>query len=109
MPDPGIAAPQDQLLGGRILKFLLGFVVCVLAFAGVLALVHGPMHLTNNPTSVAAVLASGAIGLCLLTLIVAGVLKRSTGRTIARSWWPTLLSITVLSMITLYVLEVTAL
>jgi multisubunit Na+/H+ antiporter MnhC subunit len=90
-------------------KFFLGVLICGLATAAVLSLVHGPMHLTQNPLAVAAVLGAIAIGLCILSLIVSGGLKLVTGTTVARSWWPSLVSVTVLAMIGLYVIEVSAL
>jgi hypothetical protein len=91
------------------LKFLLGAVMSVLAPAAVLALVHGPMHLVRTPLAAAAVLGGIAIGLCILSLIVSGVLKLITGTDIARSWWPSHVSVTILAMIGLYVIEVSAL
>jgi hypothetical protein len=90
-------------------KFLLGLVVCILASAAVLALAHGPMHLTRNPLAVAAVLVAGAVGLCGLALIVSAGLRLATGTAIARSWWPSLLSIAVVAMIGLYLVEVSML
>ncbi len=89
------------------MKILLGFVICFLAPAFVLAAVHGPLHLTNNPGAVALFLAGVAFGLCLLALILAGGLRLATGAIFVRTWWPSLISIVVLMMIALFLIEVT--
>lgn len=72
-------------------------------------LVHGPGHLAHNTWAVAVFLAGAAAGLCLLALAVSGGLKLATQAAIARTWWPSLLAIIVLSMAAFYLLEVTAL
>lgn len=89
------------------MKVLLGFAICLLAIAFVLAAVHGPLHLTNNPGAVAIFLAGVAFGLCLLALIVTGGLRLATRAPFARTWWPSLMSIVVLAMIALFLIEMT--
>lgn len=109
MSEPHALAGSDRPRGGLSLKFLLGFVMCALALAGVLALVHGPGHLSTNPVAVTLVLGGVAFCLCSLALIFSSALKLATGRSIARSWWLSLMAVTLLAVIGLYLLEVTAL
>lgn len=88
------------------MKFILGFVACVVATAAVLVAVHGPTQLTVNPGAVAVVLGGIAIGLCIAALILSGLVRLTTGA--ARSWWPSLIVVALIALGGLYAIEITA-
>lgn len=90
------------------MRILAGFILVAAAFAAVLGLVYGPEQLTTNPLAVVVFLAGAGIGLCVLSLIIAGVLRFAGGLSFGRAWWWSLLPVLGVCTLVLYIIESTS-